>query len=29
MDLVYIGLILVLYVSTVLLARGLDRMGRS
>jgi hypothetical protein len=29
MDLVYLGLILVLYVSTVLLARGLDRMGRS
>lgn len=29
MDLVYIGLILVLYVSTVLLARGLDRMGHS
>jgi len=29
MDLVYLGIILVLYVSTVLLARGLDRMGRS
>ena len=29
MDLAYLGLILILYAATVLLARGLDRMGRS
>jgi hypothetical protein len=28
MDLCYLGLIAVLYVSTVLLAKGLERMGR-
>jgi hypothetical protein len=28
MDLAYLGLILILYVSTLLLARGLNRMDR-